>query len=88
MQFHKIRLVSQDELPAGHEWVIAEHDGRITLFITEAALTPRVLEEGVCGLPDADEATAPAARAAAAGDDVAAAQLGLVELADDDLAGH
>lgn len=49
MQFHKICLIGQDDLPAGHEWAMVEHDGRITLFITEAGLRPRVLEEAWAG---------------------------------------
>lgn len=49
MQFHKICLIGQDDLPAGYEWAVVEHDGRITIFITQAALTPEVLEEAWAG---------------------------------------
>lgn len=49
MQFHKIHLIGQDDLPPGHEWAIVEHDERITLFITQEALTPRGLEEAWAG---------------------------------------
>jgi hypothetical protein len=45
MQFHRVRLIGQNDLPRGHDWALVEHDGRITLFITEEALTPRKLEE-------------------------------------------
>jgi hypothetical protein len=49
VQFHKIHLIGQDELPEGHEWAVVEHDEQITLFITEDALTPRKLEEAWAG---------------------------------------
>jgi hypothetical protein len=49
VQFHRIRKVGQSDLPTGHEWVVVEHGERITLFITEAALTPRALEEAWAG---------------------------------------
>lgn len=45
MQFHRVRLIEQDNLPRGHDWALVEHGGRITLFIVEEALTPRKLEE-------------------------------------------
>lgn len=45
MQYHRVRLIGQDDLPRGHEWALVEHDECITLFITEEALTPRKLEE-------------------------------------------
>lgn len=49
MQFHKIHLIGQDDLPGGQEWAVVEHDGRVTLFILEEALTPRKLEEAWAG---------------------------------------
>jgi hypothetical protein len=49
MQFHHIQLVDQTELPPGREWLLVEHDERIALFITQAALTPRKLEEAWAG---------------------------------------
>jgi hypothetical protein len=49
VQFHGIRVVDQSDLPAGHEWALVEHDEQITLFITEAALTPRALEGAWAG---------------------------------------
>lgn len=45
MQYHRVRLVDECDLPAGHDWMLVEHDERITLFIAEDALTPRCLEE-------------------------------------------
>jgi hypothetical protein len=45
MQYHRVRLIGQDDLPRGHHWALAEHDGRITLFIKHEALTPENLEE-------------------------------------------
>lgn len=45
MQLHKIQLVENDQLPKGQDWAVVEHAQRITVFITEDALTPRKLEE-------------------------------------------
>jgi hypothetical protein len=45
MQYHRVRLIGQDDLPRGHHWALAEHDGRITLFIKHEAMTPENLEE-------------------------------------------
>lgn len=49
MQFHHIQLIDESDLPNGQDWVIVEHDEQITLFIVEAALTPRKLEEAWAG---------------------------------------
>jgi hypothetical protein len=45
MQFHKIQLIGQHDLPTGQDWALVEHDEQITLFIKEHALTPHSLEE-------------------------------------------
>lgn len=45
MHNHTVRMVSQENLPAGQRWAMVECDGRMTLFLAEDAVCPAVLEE-------------------------------------------
>jgi hypothetical protein len=42
---HHVRLIGQDDLPAGTDWALAEVEGRMIAFLTPAALTEAALGE-------------------------------------------
>jgi hypothetical protein len=42
---HHVRLIGQNDLPAGTDWALAEVEGRMIAFLTPAALTEAALGE-------------------------------------------
>jgi hypothetical protein len=45
MQNHQVRLIGQNDLPAGIHWAMVEVDGCMTAYLTPAALTEEGLAE-------------------------------------------
>lgn len=44
-----VKFVGDNDLPAGHDWLLARTAGRTLLFIREASMSPQVLEEAWAG---------------------------------------